>query len=98
MKRTRILAILLFVCARAAQAQDDPKADLFVGYSFVRLGGLRNFPAGYHVSLAGSIKEEELGSVALVGEFTRHHQRRAGVRQQVNTFTFGCRSYLYKLA
>ena len=60
MRKVFVLAALLVFVSGVAMAQDQPKAEVFGGYSFLRVnpgGGIsgENFPAGWHASIAGNV-------------------------------------------
>ena len=85
------IAILMLCAAWAlpASAQDAPKAEAFLGYSFFRLSGGNglNVPGGWHASLAGNFNRY----FGLVGDFSGHYKSIGGANFNVHTFTFGPR-------
>ena len=56
MRKTLLVVLLVFLCGLGVAAQDNPKAELFAGYSYLRLdfgsnplGGDNNVPAGFDI-------------------------------------------------
>lgn len=92
MRKMFVLAALIVLVSGVAMAQDYPKAELFGGYSYVRVnpgGGINgeNFPAGWHASIAGNFKDW----IGLAGDFTGSYKTISGVSAKIHTFMFGPR-------
>ena len=92
MRKVLVVAALLLFVSGAAMAQDQPKAELFGGYSYLRInpgGGVNgeNFPAGWHASIAGNLNNW----FGIAGDFTGHYKTISGVKTKVHSFMFGPR-------
>jgi opacity protein-like surface antigen len=78
-------------------AQEHPKAEVFAGYSYVRINpgeGMQgdNIPGGWHASVAGNFNSW----FGIVGEFSGHYGNPdfgtgVGAEVNVHTYTFGPR-------
>jgi Outer membrane protein beta-barrel domain len=83
MKTMIRLAVVIFLTAGCAFAQGTPKADVSMGYSFLRLGGSGGVnQQGGAISIAGNINNW----VGIVGDFGAYHSSPFGV--SLNTYTF----------
>ena len=92
MRKFFVLAALLVFVSGVAVAQDHPKAELFGGYSYLRVNpgqGVsgENFPGGWHASIAGNFNNW----FGIAGDFSGHYKKIAGVRVNTHTFMFGPR-------
>jgi opacity protein-like surface antigen len=92
MRKLLVVAALVMLCSGAAMAQDHPKAELFGGYSYLRVNpgeGVKgeNVPGGWHASLAGNVNDW----LGIVGEFSGHYKTISGIKTNTHTFTFGPR-------
>jgi opacity protein-like surface antigen len=92
MRKFFVLAALLVLVSGAALAQDHPKAEIFGGYSFLRVNpgsGVsgENVPAGWHASVAGNVNDW----FGFAGDFSGHYKTISGVSGKAHTFTFGPR-------
>ncbi|MCL5288754.1 MAG: outer membrane beta-barrel protein [Acidobacteria bacterium] len=92
MRKLFILVALLVLVSGTAMAQDHPKAEIFGGYSFLRVNpgqGVsgENFAGGWHASIAGNVNNW----FGVVGEFSGHYKTIAGVKTNAHSFTFGPR-------
>jgi hypothetical protein len=77
------LAAVMFLMAGSAFAQGTPKADVSMGYSFLRLGGSGGVnQQGGTVAITGNINNW----VGIVGDFGAYHSSPFGV--SLNTYTF----------
>jgi len=87
-----IVVLLLGLCVTPAQAQDTPQAEVFGGYSFLRVnpGGSssgENVPGGWHASVAGNFNRW----FGLAGDFSGHYKSIGGINTNAHLFTFGPR-------
>lgn len=83
MKIMMRLAVVIFLTAGCAFAQETPKADVSIGYSFLRLGSTGGVnQQGGTVAVAGNLNNW----VGIVGDFGVYHSSPFGV--SLNTFTF----------
>jgi hypothetical protein len=73
MKFIALWMTLLLVAGAAAVAQDAPKADLFLGYSFLRANSARNIPAFTNNGGVGTFAWDFTQHVALEAEFGGYH-------------------------
>jgi opacity protein-like surface antigen len=92
MRKFLVLAALLVFVSGAAMAQDHPKAELFGGYSFLRVNpgqGVsgENFPGGWHASVAGNFNNW----LGIAGDFSGHYKTISGIKAKTHTFLFGPR-------
>ncbi len=97
MRKLFVLAALVLLCSGVAMAQDHPKAEIFGGYSFLRVNpgqGIKgdNIPGGWHASVAGNFNDW----FGVVGEFSGHYGSPdfgtgTSVKTHVHTYTFGPR-------
>ena len=92
MRKLFILVALVVLVSGAAMAQDHPKAEIFGGYSFLRVnpgGGINgeNFPAGWHASVAGNVNDW----FGIAGDITGNYKKISGVSTKIHTFMFGPR-------
>ena len=92
MRKLLVVAALVMLFSGAAMAQDHPKAELFGGYSFLRVnpgGGIdgENFPAGWHASIAGNVNHW----FGIAGDFTGNYKTISGVSTKIHTFMGGPR-------
>jgi len=92
MRKVFVLAALLVLVSGAAMAQDQPKAELFGGYNFLRFnpgGGVNgeNFPAGWHASIAGNVNNW----FGIAGDFTGNYKTISGVSVKAHAFMGGPR-------
>jgi hypothetical protein len=92
MRKLFVLVALVVLVSGAAMAQEHPKAEIFGGYSFVRVNpgqGVsgENFPGGWHASIAGNVNNW----FGIAGDFSGHYKEIAGVSTNVHTFLFGPR-------
>jgi hypothetical protein len=90
--RVVVPVLLLGLLAAGAQAQNTPQAEVFGGYSFLRINpgsGIpgENVPAGWHASVAGNFNSW----FGLAGDFSGHYKDIFGVNVNAHTFTFGPR-------
>ncbi len=92
MRKFFVLVALVVLVSGAAMAQEHPKAEIFGGYSYVRINpGQRvsgeNFPGGWHASIAGNFKNW----LGVAGDFSGHYKAIGGVNTNAHTFLFGPR-------
>lgn len=88
MRKLLVIIAVMFLWAGSAAAQSTPKAEVFGGYSLVRLDGGTNMPGGWHGSVAGNFNQY----LGVVGEFSGHYKSfGAGASTNLHTFTFGPR-------
>ncbi len=92
MRKVCLLVALVVLVSGAAMAQDHPKAEVFGGYSFLRVNpgqGVtgENFPAGWHASIAGNFNSW----FGVAGDFSGHYKTISGVKANTHTFLFGPR-------
>ena len=92
MRKFLVLAALLVFVSGVAMAQDHPKAEVFGGYSYLRVNpgqGVsgENFPGGWHASLAGNVNNW----FGIAGDFTGHYKKIAGVRVNSHSYMVGPR-------
>src|SRR5207253_1970356 len=73
MKCSALWMALLLVTGVAAIAQDAPKADLFLGYSFLRANSARNIPAFTNNGGVGTFAFNFNPYIALEAEFGGYH-------------------------
>ena len=97
MRKAIVLAALLVFISGAAMAQDQPKAELFGGYSFARINpgqGLQgdNLPKGWHASVAGNLNHW-FGIAGDISGNYGHPDFGTGIKvdTKVHTYTFGPR-------
>lgn len=86
-----VVALTLFFAAAAA-AQNTPQAEVFGGYSYLRVnpgGGVsgENVPAGWHASAAFNVNNW----FGIAGDFSGHYKTISGIDFNAHTFTFGPR-------
>lgn len=94
-KLSGAVAVLLlgFVFVSSAQAQSDtPQAEIFGGYSYLRVnpgGGFpgENIPAGWHASVAGNVNRW----FGIAGDFSGHYKSILGIDTNSHLFTVGPR-------
>jgi opacity protein-like surface antigen len=96
MRKLLVLAALLVFVSGAAMAQDHPKAELFGGYSYMRVNpgsgfsGI-NLPTGWHASVAGNFNDW----FGIAGDFSGNYGSPSilglSVDTKVHTYTFGPR-------
>ena len=83
MKATMRLAALILLMAACAFAQGTPKADVSVGYSFLRLGSSGGVnQQGGTIAITGNLNNW----VGIVGDFGAYHSSPFGA--SLNTYTF----------
>jgi opacity protein-like surface antigen len=92
MRKFFVLAALVVLCSGAAMAQDHPKAEVFGGYSYLRVNpgqGVsgENFPGGWHASIAGNLNNW----FGVAGDFSGHYKKIAGARVNTHTYLVGPR-------
>lgn len=88
MRKLLMAFVVLGLLSASAAAQDAPKAEIFGGYSYLRLNGGTNISGGWHASIAGNFNNY----FGLVGEFSGHYKDLGpGTSVKVHTFTFGPR-------
>src|SRR6478736_8983667 len=80
--------LLLAVCV-TAEAQDVPKADLFLGYSFLRANSARNIPAFTNNGGVGTFAWNFNNHVAAEFEFGGYHNG------NINNFQFDTTEMTY---
>ncbi len=88
MKRILWLGLALTLCTAVSRAQDVPRADVAVGYSYFRLGGSNgvNQNGG-----SGSIAFNANDWLGVVADFGAYHGSPAGVSLNTYSFLFGPR-------
>jgi opacity protein-like surface antigen len=91
-KRFAIVVLACAALAIPAAAQNTPQAEIFGGYSYLRLNpgqGIsgENIPAGWHASVAGNVNDW----FGIVGEISGHYKDIGGVSANAHAFTFGPR-------
>ena len=83
MKKVIWLALAIAILTCSAYAQDAPREEMSVGYSFLRLGGTGGVNQnGGNVSIAGNINSW----LGIVGDVGGYHSSPVG--GSVNTYTF----------
>ena len=92
MRKFFVLAALLVFVSGVAMAQDHPKAEVFAGYSFLRVNpgqsvSGENFAGGWHASLAGNVNNW----FGIAGDFSGHYKDIAGVKVKTHTYMAGPR-------
>ena len=92
MRKFFVLVALVVLFSGAALAQEHPKAELFGGYSYLRLNpgqGLsgENVPGGWHASIAGNVNNW----FGVAGDFSGHYKEIGGVKTNTHSFLFGPR-------
>ena len=97
MRKAFVLAALLVLVTGAAMAQDHPKAEIFGGYSYLRVNpgqGIKgdNIPGGWQASIAGNVNNW----FGIAGDFSGHYGNPdfgtgVSVKTRVHTYTFGPR-------
>lgn len=92
MRKFFVLAALLVFVSGAAMAQDHPKAEVFAGYSFLRVNpgqGVsgENFAGGWHGSIAANVNNW----FGVAGDISGHYKDIAGVNVNTHSFLFGPR-------
>lgn len=91
-KRFAITVLALVAFSVPALAQDTPQAEVFGGYSYLRVNpgqGVsgENIPAGWHASIAGNINNW----FGVAGEISGHYKDISGISANAHIFTFGPR-------
>lgn len=87
MKRAIVVFAILSLVSIAAMAQDFSKAEVFGGYSYVRLNDIGqgfNFNGG-----AGSISINPNSTLGLVADFGGYHTSSFGSDANLTTYLFG---------
>jgi opacity protein-like surface antigen len=86
--------MVLLLCLQAG-AQEAPKADVFLGYSYVRVNPATSGASSFNLNGgSGSIAFNPSRSLGLVGEFSGYHVGEIGgvpVKGTVVTYLFGPR-------
>lgn len=87
-----VVAVLLLGLVTLGAAGQTPQAEVFGGYSYLRINpgsGFpgQNVPAGWHASVAGNFNSW----FGLAGDFSGHYKSIFGVNVNAHTFTFGPR-------
>jgi hypothetical protein len=89
MKKLMWVAIALSLCAMTSQAQDVPKADVSMGYSFLRLSA-----SGASTNLngvSGSIGVNATSVLGIVADIGYYHGSPGGVGLNAVSYLFGPR-------
>jgi Outer membrane protein beta-barrel domain len=95
MKKITRLVLTFVLIAGSAHAQDAPRAEVSVGYSFLRLDGTGGFNQnGGSVSIAGNLTSW----LGIVGDFGAYHSSPSGVGLDTYTYLAGPRFSLRKNA
>jgi len=93
-----VAALFLLVCLTAL-AQERPKTEVFVGYSYARLNPSVSGQPSFSVNGGNaSVAHDVMGSISLVGDFSGYHVGKignAGADVDLYTFLFGPR-YSYR--
>ena len=97
MRKVLVLAALLVLVSGVAMAQDHPKAEVFGGYSYLRINpgqGIKgdNIPGGWAASVAGNFNNW----FGVAGDFSGHYGSPdfgtgVAIKTHVHTYTFGPR-------
>ncbi len=92
MRKLVWLCAVVLLLSAPAMAQDHPKAEIFGGYSFLRInpgGGLsgENFAGGWAASAAINANSW----IGLAADFSGHYKTISGVSAKVHSYTFGPR-------
>lgn len=88
MKRILWLALALTLFTVASRAQEVPRADVSVGYSYFRLGGSNGINQN---GGSGSIAVNANNWLGVVGDFGAYHGSPGGVSLNTYSFLFGPR-------
>ncbi len=87
MKRVALLCGVLLLFSAVASGQDNPKVEVFGGYSYVRINAVNtgfNFNGG-----SGSVSYNPNEWLGLVGDFGGYHWSETGADGTVVTYLFG---------
>jgi hypothetical protein len=88
MNKMKLLAVMILTMACSASAQQTPKVEVSIGYSFLRLGGSGGVSQhGGSISIAGNVNNW----FGIVGDFGAYHSSPLGVSLNTYSFLFGPR-------
>jgi hypothetical protein len=88
MKQAKWLAMGILLLTGSASAQEKPKAEVSVGYSYLRLGGSNGVnQQGGSTSIAANLNRW----FGIVGDFGGYHAFSSGASLDTYTFLFGPR-------